>query len=307
MGALLTAGILAAFLLSQPVGSAMKDDTIPADTDDRPLFTSFNVTPATLTKNRINWVTMEFTFKDDLKNLIGGTLNINFVYSPQRGKFYTFPLLDKVFTKAAGSYKLQFALLGEKFDQVTVFAWMRDTAGTSGNESEYITLQLDQQDPVGGKQGYKVGQKAYDFTLLDKNGKEFSLSQYKGKVVLLDFSTGWCTYCAKEAGDHKEFLLQYQDLGFEIITVLTEGVSTGPARPKDCKLWARRFKLKSPVLADTLYGVYYAYTRFTNTQWYPYNFIIDQNGVIRWKKIGYKDDGSTRRQMERKIEQLLAQ
>jgi peroxiredoxin len=297
--------VLAALLLLMPVGTASNDDIYPPDVDDRPLFTSFSVTPATLAKNRINWVTVTFSFKDDMKNLRGGTFGINFIYTGKSNNFYTFPLVDRVFEKATGNYSLSFGLLAEKWDDVTILAWLQDSNGTSGNDSGYITLKPEGKDPIGGIQGRKPGRTAYEFTLLDQKGQEFSLSKYKGKVVLLDFSTGWCTFCADEAEEHSELLEQYQDQGFEIVTVLTEGVSGNPATPKDCKLWARRFKLSGAILADPFYGVYYAYTGKDKIKVYPYNFIIDRNGVIRWKKSGYKPNGSTRAQMELKIEELL--
>ncbi|HUX08114.1 MAG TPA: peroxiredoxin family protein [Acidobacteriota bacterium] len=287
-----------------PSTKASQDNTWSAAKDDRPLITSFKITAKKLQKNRINWVTVEFTFKDEKRNLRGGTMTINFQYSKTKGRFFNYALTDRAFKQKNGSYSLSFGLLGENMKQVTIWAWMRDAGGTAGNESEYITLTLMKKNPKGGKQGYRVGQKAYDFTLLDQSGNEVKLSDYKGKVIWLDFSTGWCTYCANEAADHNEFKQKYGD-ELEIITVLTEGVSYNWANSKDCKQWAKRFKLTSPVLADLLAGVYYGYTRYGDTMSYPYNFIIDKKGIIRWKKIGYMDDGSTKAKIESKIIELL--
>jgi peroxiredoxin len=44
----------------------------------------------------------------------------------------------------------------------------------------------------------KVGDKAPDFSLETLDGKEFSLSEHKGKVVMLQFTASWCGVCRKE-------------------------------------------------------------------------------------------------------------
>jgi len=287
-----------------PPTEATRDNAEPAAKDDTPLITSFKVTPNKLQKNRINRVTVEFSFKDEKRNLRGGNLTINFQYSKTKGRFFNYALTDRVFKKKNGSYKLSFGLLGKNMKQVTIWAWMRDAGGTNGNESEYVTRKLRKKNPKGGKQGYKPGQQAYDFTLSDHNGADVKLSDFKGKVVLIEFATAWCTYCANEAADHNALIDRFGD-DLEIINILTEGVSHNWANQKDCKQWAKRFNLTCPVLADTSDGVFYSYTRYSDTRYYPYNFIIDKNVELRWKGYGYQTDGSTKAQIENKIEALL--
>jgi peroxiredoxin len=52
--------------------------------------------------------------------------------------------------------------------------------------------------------------KAPDFTLQDLNGKSFSLKDFKGKNVLLYFTTTWCPYCKKEVPELKEMHQKYK-------------------------------------------------------------------------------------------------
>ncbi len=42
-----------------------------------------------------------------------------------------------------------------------------------------------------GKTAYKIGDKIADFTLKDDTGKTVKLSQYKGKVIVLNFFASW--------------------------------------------------------------------------------------------------------------------
>jgi peroxiredoxin len=52
--------------------------------------------------------------------------------------------------------------------------------------------------------------KAPDFTLKDMNGKSVSLNNFKGKNVLLYFTTTWCPYCKKEVPELKEMYKKYK-------------------------------------------------------------------------------------------------
>jgi peroxiredoxin len=52
--------------------------------------------------------------------------------------------------------------------------------------------------------------KAPDFTLKDMNGKNVSLNNFKGKNVLLYFTTTWCPYCKREVPELKEMHQKYK-------------------------------------------------------------------------------------------------
>jgi peroxiredoxin len=72
----------------------------------------------------------------------------------------------------------------------------------------------------------RPGTKAIDFTSTDINGKKLSLSDYKGKYVLLDFWASWCVPCRKSNPHLRELYTQYKPKGFEII-----GVSDDDRKP----------------------------------------------------------------------------
>jgi bacterioferritin comigratory protein len=100
-----------------------------------------------------------------------------------------------------------------------------------------------------------IGAPAPDFTLPSDGGNEISLSDYRGKKVILYFypkdSTSGCTMEAQAFRDHKE---DFQALGYEIL-----GISRDSVR-RHCNFRDKN-ELNFPLLADTeetvcqLYGV----------------------------------------------------
>lgn len=63
------------------------------------------------------------------------------------------------------------------------------------------------------------GSIAKDFTATDLHGAKLSLSDYKGKYVLLDFWASWCTPCRKGNPHLKELYAKYKDKGIEFIGI----------------------------------------------------------------------------------------
>ena len=64
-----------------------------------------------------------------------------------------------------------------------------------------------------------VGGGAPDFRLPDLSGKEVSLSDFKGQVVLVDFWATWCGPCQEELPDLIALHQKYKDKGFTVLGV----------------------------------------------------------------------------------------
>jgi len=67
--------------------------------------------------------------------------------------------------------------------------------------------------------GHAVGETAPDFSATDKNGKKHSISDYKGKVVLLKFWARWCGPCKRTLPKSKKLQKKYGSRGFMIFSV----------------------------------------------------------------------------------------
>ena len=48
------------------------------------------------------------------------------------------------------------------------------------------------------EEGVYIGMKAPDFTVVGVDGSTFTLSKHRGEIVVIEFSTMWCPYCAKQ-------------------------------------------------------------------------------------------------------------
>jgi len=76
----------------------------------------------------------------------------------------------------------------------------------------------------GGQPQPEKGQAAPDFTLEDADGRDLTLSDLKGKVVLLNFWATWCGPCKIEMPWFADFQRAYTDRGFTVVAVsLDEG------------------------------------------------------------------------------------
>ena len=65
----------------------------------------------------------------------------------------------------------------------------------------------------------KEGSIAPDISGRTTEGKEFSLSDFGDKYILLDFWASWCNPCRKEIPNLKKLYKEYADKGFQIISI----------------------------------------------------------------------------------------
>lgn len=65
----------------------------------------------------------------------------------------------------------------------------------------------------------KTGDEAPDFTLKNLEGADFSLSDLKGKWVVLDFWGSWCRFCVADFPAMKEAYGKYHDRGLEVVSI----------------------------------------------------------------------------------------
>jgi thiol-disulfide isomerase/thioredoxin len=129
-----------------------------------------------------------------------------------------------------------------------------------------------------------TGKSAPGFTLLTLDGKKVSLSDYKGKAVLVNFWATWCGPCKVEMPWFEEFRKEYAAQGFEILGV-ADDVDAG----KDviAKV-AQKTGVTYPILlSDGKVGDAYG-----GLDYLPMSFYVDKNGVVveETAGLGSKDE-----------------
>jgi thiol-disulfide isomerase/thioredoxin len=123
------------------------------------------------------------------------------------------------------------------------------------------------------------------------------ISQYRGKVVLIDFWEYTCINCIRDFGVLKSWYGKYHPYGFDIIGVHYGEFNIG-FDVNNVREAAKRFRLPWPVVADQEGTAWKAY----GAQGWPDRFLIDQKSNIVMTLFGE----SNNREMEDKIRELLA-
>ena len=122
-----------------------------------------------------------------------------------------------------------------------------------------------------------IGDAAPDFKLYTLDGDEVKLSDYLGKVVILDFWATWCAPCRKGIPDLISIQNEYKD---DLVVI---GISFDqPATQDQLIPFIERQRIDYPIVLGDL-EVSAAYG---NIQAIPTSFIIDQEGNIINKHIG---------------------
>ena len=135
---------------------------------------------------------------------------------------------------------------------------------------------------------------AADFTLPSaQGGKPVKLSDYKGKVVILDFWATWCPPCRKEIPDFVSLQKEFGPKGLQVIGVALDQEGAGVVKP-----FIAENHINYPIGLDSkseipsLYG---------GVRGIPTTFIIDRQGKIVKKFVGAEE----RKTFEEEITKLL--
>ena len=141
---------------------------------------------------------------------------------------------------------------------------------------------------------------AIDFELKDQYGKTHKLSDYKGKVVFLNFWATWCPPCKMEMPDIQKIYEKYEKQGEESEVVVLSLAAPNTQDEKDIdgiEAFLEENGYTYPVLMDDGGYTFGAY-RISSL---PTTFMIDKEGNV----FGYVQGGLTQEAMESIIEQTI--
>ena len=136
-----------------------------------------------------------------------------------------------------------------------------------------------------------VGRTAPEIVGSDVEGQTFKLSDYRGKVVVLDFFADWCPYCVRMYPEERELVEELAGKPFAIVGVNCDSTDTLRQILADRKVtWRCWSDGKGGPIAEAW-----------KIESYPRMFVIDQNGVIRNKFEGQTAPGL----LKKTVTQLL--
>lgn len=185
------------------------------------------------------------------------------------------PIDDKLFVQTIDSTKYQITNL--------------DTQHEMNNEDPHNAMNMKEED--NGL--LKPGQIAPDWTLLDASGKKVSLSQLKGKVVLLDFWATWCTPCKMVMPSIQKLHEKYGSQGLVVIGINSFERDGDPVKYMKEQKFNYMLLLKGDAVAENY-----------KVQSIPTMYLIDKQGKIAHTELGAVENLETK--LEETIKKLIA-
>ena len=141
---------------------------------------------------------------------------------------------------------------------------------------------------------FSEGQPAPDFVLPDTQNRKIRLSDYKGKVVIIDFWATWCPPCRAEIPGFIDLYSKYKDKGFVML-----GISLDEGGLSDVVPFMKQYKMNYSVLIGNPQVV----AAYGGIRGIPTTFIVDKKGMIRARFEGYRPKAT----FENLITKLLAE
>ena len=129
---------------------------------------------------------------------------------------------------------------------------------------------------AGGR--VEVGLPAPAYATVSLDGDSVSLAQQKGKVVLLNIWATWCHPCRDEIPELRAIHGRYRDRGLELVGVSVDTDGTD----ETIRTFMKDFQMTFPIWRDPDERIS---TQFLAVG-VPATFLIDKEGILRWRKIG---------------------
>ena len=140
-----------------------------------------------------------------------------------------------------------------------------------------------------------IGEEGFDFELKDINGKTYKRSDFKGKVVVLDFWAVWCGPCQLTLPLLQSLADKYRSEGLEVVGLHVDDRVPAAEEIKSY-LEARKVTYTNLISTYKVDEAYYVYAM-------PTSYILDREGTIVSQHVGFGRD--TPEKLEQELRELL--
>lgn len=138
-----------------------------------------------------------------------------------------------------------------------------DTTTQEVENVEFVDSNVSKETDETDNMGDTELQDIVDFTLVDQNGVEHTLSEYKGKIVFLNFWATWCGPCRSEMPDIQELYEEYGENTGDVVFL-------GVANPKNAE----------NIISQNQEGTVSEITEFLSENGYTYPTVMDLTGSV---------------------------
>lgn len=193
-------------------------------------------------------------------------------------------------------------MAGQQLTEMYKSAYATVKGSTMGFDSVYALAKNEAVKELKAKLKKEIiDQPSIDFELKSIDGSIVKLSDLKGKVVVLDFWATWCGPCLSSFPTLQKVYDKYKENpNVKILTLNTWERVKPEDREQHVKNFMEKNKYTFPVLFDT--DVVSKY----EVEGIPTKFIIDQNGRVRFKDVGFGGAQEMEDKMNLQFEMLLS-